>query len=59
MLILGGLELGLCTLHRIDLPGITIMENRMKIVNVEIMNNVLLYLNEKAFDIFHTVHIDT
>lgn len=31
----------------------------MKIVNVEIMNNVLLYLNEKAFDIFHTVHIDT
>ncbi|KMQ86789.1 centromere protein l-like protein [Lasius niger] len=28
MLILGGLELGLCTLHRIDLPGITIMENR-------------------------------
>ncbi|GAB1864382.1 alpha-1,2-Mannosidase [Camponotus japonicus] len=58
MLILGGLKLGLCTLHRINLPGITIMENRMKIVNVEIMNNVLLYLNEKARDIFHTVHID-
>lgn len=30
----------------------------MKIVNVEIMNNVLLYLNEKARDIFHTVYID-
>ncbi|XP_029667448.1 centromere protein L-like [Formica exsecta] len=58
MLMVGGLKLGLCTLHRINLPGITIMENKMKIVNVEIMNNVLSYLNEKAFDIFHTVHID-
>ncbi|KAL6443240.1 hypothetical protein ACFW04_002870 [Cataglyphis niger] len=58
MLIIGGLKLGLCTLHRINLPGITIMENKMKIVNLDIMDNVLLYLNEKAFDIFHTVHID-
>jgi len=29
MLTLGGLQLGLCTLHRINLPGITIMENRV------------------------------
>ncbi|XP_029156542.1 centromere protein L-like [Nylanderia fulva] len=58
MLMCGGLELGLCTLHRIDLPGITITENKMKLVNIEIMNNVLSYLNEKALDIFHTVHID-
>lgn len=59
MLTLGGLELGLCTLHRIDLPGITIIENKMKLVNIEIMNNVLSYLNEKALDTFHTVHINT
>lgn len=31
MLILGGLKLGLCTLHRINLPGITIMENRVSL----------------------------
>lgn len=29
MLTLGGLQLGLCMLHRINLPGITIMENRV------------------------------
>lgn len=58
MLIIGGLELRLCTLHRIDLPGITITENKMKLVNVEIMNNILSYLNEKALDTFHAVHID-
>lgn len=28
MFTLGGLQLGLCMLHRINLPGITIMENR-------------------------------
>lgn len=59
MLVIGGINLGLCSLYRINLPGITIMENKMKIMNVEIMDNVLLYLNEKAFDIFHAVHIDT
>lgn len=58
MLVVGGLQLGLCTLRRINLPGITIMENRMKVTNVEIMNNILLYFSDKALDIFHTVHID-
>ncbi|XP_032679772.1 uncharacterized protein LOC116848114 isoform X2 [Odontomachus brunneus] len=58
MLTIGGIQLGLCTLHRINLPGITIMENRMKIMDVEIMNRTLLYLYEKAFDMFHTLHID-
>ncbi|XP_012527706.1 uncharacterized protein LOC105831827 [Monomorium pharaonis] len=58
MLTLGGLQLGLCMLHRINLPGVTIMENRMKVINTDIMNNVLLYFSDKALDIFHTVHID-
>ncbi|RLU25333.1 hypothetical protein DMN91_001489 [Ooceraea biroi] len=58
MLIVGDMQLGLCTLHRIILPGITIMENRMKVMSVEIMNRILLYLNEKAFDTFHAVNID-
>ncbi|XP_011703289.1 PREDICTED: uncharacterized protein LOC105459182 [Wasmannia auropunctata] len=58
MLMLGGLQLGLCTLHRINLPGVTIMENRMKVTNVEILNNILLYFSDKALDVFHTVHID-
>lgn len=31
MLIIGGLELRLCTLHRIDLPGITITENKVSL----------------------------
>lgn len=31
MLILGGLKLGLCTLHRINLPGITIVENKVSL----------------------------
>ncbi|KYN01567.1 PREDICTED: centromere protein L-like [Cyphomyrmex costatus] len=58
MLMIGGLHLGFCTLHRINLPGVTVMENRMKVTNVDIMNNILLYFSDKAFDIFHTVHID-
>ncbi|XP_025161452.1 uncharacterized protein LOC105183971 isoform X2 [Harpegnathos saltator] len=58
MLTIGGLQLGSCTLHRINLPGVTIMENRMKIMNVEIMNHILLYLCEKAFDTFHAIRID-
>ncbi|KAL6266678.1 hypothetical protein P5V15_003742 [Pogonomyrmex californicus] len=58
MLVLGGLHLGLCTLHKINLPGITIMENRMKVMNIEIMDNILMYLSERAFDIFHTVCFD-
>lgn len=58
MLAMGNLHLGLCTLHKIALPGITIMENRMKVVDAEVMNRILLYLNEKAFDTFHTLHID-
>ncbi|XP_067211453.1 centromere protein L-like isoform X2 [Linepithema humile] len=52
------LQLGLCTLRRINLPGITIMENKIKIKNEEIMDQILLYLNEKALDRFHTSHID-
>lgn len=36
MLIIGGLKLGLCTLHRINLPGITIMENKVSCVYIHI-----------------------
>lgn len=31
---------------------------QMKVMNMEIMNRILLYLNEKAFDTFHTLHIN-
>jgi len=31
MLMAGDLQLGLCTLRRINLPGITIMENRVSL----------------------------
>ncbi|XP_014468079.1 PREDICTED: uncharacterized protein LOC106741033 [Dinoponera quadriceps] len=58
MLTIGGLHLGLCTLHRINLPGITITGNRMKIMNVDIANRILLYLYEKAYDTFHMIHIN-
>lgn len=31
MLTMGEMQLGLCTLHKINLPGITIMENRVSL----------------------------
>lgn len=52
---IANLQLGLCRLHRIDLPALTIMENKMKVMNTEAMNRVLLYLNEKALDTLHTL----
>ncbi|XP_068974998.1 uncharacterized protein [Bombus flavifrons] len=58
MLELAGLQLGLCTLHKIILPTVTIMENRMKVMNADTMNRVLLYLNEKALDTFHTLNLE-
>ncbi|KAH0953659.1 hypothetical protein HN011_004147 [Eciton burchellii] len=58
MLTLGNMRLGLCILHKIILPGVTIMENRMKVMDIEIMNRILLYLNEKAFDTFHAININ-
>ncbi|KAL0103480.1 hypothetical protein PUN28_017616 [Cardiocondyla obscurior] len=58
MLAVGNLQLGLCMLRKIQLPGITIIENKMKVMNVDIMNNVLLYFSDKALDLFHTMHID-
>ncbi|KOX70729.1 hypothetical protein WN51_02153 [Melipona quadrifasciata] len=53
-----GFELGLCTLYKIHLPTITIMENRMKVMNTDTMNRILLYLNEKALDTFHTLNLE-
>ncbi|CAL7933930.1 unnamed protein product [Xylocopa violacea] len=55
MLKVASLQLGFCTLWKITLPAITIVENRMKVMNTNIMNRVLLYLNEKALDILHTI----
>lgn len=78
MLKVAGFELGLCTLYKIHLPTITIMENRvnkyypyclmlrnifisffqMKVMNTDTMNRILLYLNEKALDTFHTLNLE-
>ena len=79
MLKIAGFELGLCTLYKIHLPTITIMENRvnklhypyylifinifisffqMKVMNTDTMNRILLYLNEKALDTFHTLNLE-
>ncbi|XP_043799395.1 centromere protein L-like [Apis laboriosa] len=55
---LAGLQLGLCTLHKIHLPTLTIMENKMKVMSADTMNRVLLYLNEKALDMFHTLNLE-
>lgn len=41
MLVVGGLQLGLCTLRRINLPGITIMENRVSLHIVFILPLIL------------------
>ncbi|XP_054006791.1 uncharacterized protein LOC128891370 [Hylaeus anthracinus] len=58
MLQIAGLQIGLCMLCKIHLPVFTIMENRMKVRNMDIMNRVLLYLNQKALDIFHTLNFE-
>ncbi|OAD59737.1 Centromere protein L [Eufriesea mexicana] len=55
MLKTAGLQLGLCTLYKINLPTFSITGNRMKVMNPDTMNRVLLYLNEKALDILHTL----
>lgn len=55
---LAGLQLGLCALHKIHLPTLTIMENKMKVMSADTMNRVLLYLNEKALDTFHTLNFE-
>ncbi|KAL7300416.1 hypothetical protein TKK_0006842 [Trichogramma kaykai] len=47
------LQLGLCILHRISLPCVTISGSKMKVTNVQAMNAVLTYLNEKAMDALH------
>ena len=53
-----GLQLGLCTLHKIQLPTLTIMGNKIKVTKLDTMNRVLLYLNEKALDTFHTLNFE-
>ncbi|XP_031827318.1 uncharacterized protein LOC116424713 isoform X2 [Nomia melanderi] len=55
MLQTASLQLGLCLLRKINLPSFTIMGNKMKVTNIETMNRVLLYLNEKAVRILHTL----
>ncbi|XP_076652665.1 uncharacterized protein LOC143358981 [Halictus rubicundus] len=49
------LQLGLCILCKISLPSFSIRGNKMKLMNTETMNRVLLYLNEKSVDILHTL----
>ncbi|CAK9800254.1 Centromere protein L [Anthophora plagiata] len=53
-----GLQLGFCTLYKINHPALTIMENRMKVMKTDAMNRVLLYLNEKALDTLHTLSLE-
>ncbi|XP_014219468.1 centromere protein L-like [Copidosoma floridanum] len=50
---ISSLQLGLCILNRLDLPLVTITENKMKAMDVETMNTVLAYFNEKALDTLH------
>ncbi|XP_017883331.1 uncharacterized protein LOC108626905 [Ceratina calcarata] len=52
------LQLGLCTLHKITLPGVTLVGNKMKSVKPGTMNRILLYMNDKAFDTLHAMNID-
>ncbi|KAL2737651.1 centromere protein L-like [Vespula squamosa] len=54
---IAGLELGLCTLHRISLPKGTLMDNKMKIMDPEIMKRVLLYMTEKSLDMLHALFL--
>lgn len=55
MLRLSGLQLELCTLRRINLPPVTIMGNRMKVTNPDILHRILIYLNEKALNMLYLV----
>ncbi|XP_029047373.1 uncharacterized protein LOC114878116 [Osmia bicornis bicornis] len=59
MLEIANLQLGLCTLCKIGLPSFTMIGNKMKVMNADTMNRVLLYLNEKALDTFHALHFET
>ncbi|XP_076238272.1 uncharacterized protein LOC143181638 isoform X2 [Calliopsis andreniformis] len=56
MLETSNLQLGLCILNRINLPTVTIMENKMKVMKANTMNRVLSYLNEKALNTFHALN---
>lgn len=51
MLKIAGLQLGLCTLHRINLPGITIMENRVSLCIFFLVyhNFLLVYIKIQIF----------
>ncbi|XP_043484134.1 centromere protein L-like [Leptopilina heterotoma] len=53
MLELAGLNLGLCRLHKLSLPAFSIVGNRMKVMNAETLNNILLFLNEIALEVAH------
>lgn len=59
MLHTAGLQMGLCTLHKISLPSFTIMENKMKASSAVVMSRVLLYFNEKALETLHQLNFDT
>ncbi|XP_001605964.1 centromere protein L-like [Nasonia vitripennis] len=50
---ISNVQLGLCMLHRIHLPCLTISGSKMKVMNVEAMDTILTYLNEKALDALH------
>lgn len=53
MLELANLNLEVCRLHRLSLPSLSIVGNRMKVMNPETLNNILLFLNEIAFQAVH------
>ncbi|XP_078042677.1 centromere protein L isoform X2 [Augochlora pura] len=52
---IASLQLGLSILCKISLPSFSIRGNKIKLVKEETMNRVLLYLNQKAVNILHTL----
>ncbi|XP_015594461.1 centromere protein L isoform X2 [Cephus cinctus] len=59
MLSVAGLQLGLCSLHKISMKSLTITDNRMKIMSSETMNRVLSFLQESALEHLYPLHLNT
>lgn len=56
MLMVSGLQLGLCSLSKIILPSFTIMDNRIKTSSSEVLNRVLLFFNQKSLEMLHQLN---
>ncbi|XP_076382398.1 centromere protein L [Megalopta genalis] len=55
---IASIQLGLSILCKISLPSFSIRGNKIKLVKKETMNRVLLYLNQKAVNILHTLSFE-